>query len=282
MIRLKSLLTETVVKDPNFISYIKSVEGLGKGSTEKKHVAYYDTVGKVWTIGYGHTGNVKSSMTWPAAVAEQYLIDDLMKAETIVLDFVKRNYPTFKLGTTQTQMLTDFAFNLGGLGKFPTFTKAVVTKNWKVAAQEYKRYGDGKELTNRNEQFYKTFLAPLLASQSSKSKQTNNINKSVTHIVKSGDTLSALAAKYKITVQQLKQINGLTSDNIKIGQKLYVQLTKPTSNKKKDRWGRPSTSKWYGFDPQTKKYSNTTTPNKKSNTTTPKQTIKDNPWDDMF
>jgi len=171
MIRLKSLLTETVVKDPNFISYIKSVEGLGKGSTEKKHVAYYDTVGKVWTIGYGHTGNVKSSMTWPAAVAEQYLIDDLMKAETIVLDFVKRNYPTFKLGTTQTQMLTDFAFNLGGLGKFPTFTKAVVTKNWKVAAQEYKRYGDGKELTNRNEQFYKTFLAPLLASQSSKSKQ---------------------------------------------------------------------------------------------------------------
>jgi LysM repeat protein len=84
-----------------------------------------------------------------------------------------------------------------------------------------------------------------------KSKQTTNINKSVTHIVKSGDTLSELAEKYKITIQQLKQINGLTSDNIKIGQKLYVQLTKPTSNKK-------------------------------SNTTTPKQTIKDNPWDDMF
>ena len=69
--------------------------------------------------------------------------------------------------------------------------------------------------------------------------------------VKSGDTLSELAAKYKITVQQLKQINGLTSDNIKIGQKLYVQLTKPV-------------------------------PNKKSSTTTPKKSIKDNPWDDMF
>ena len=82
-------------------------------------------------------------------------------------------------------------------------------------------------------------------------KQVNNINKSVTHTVKSGDTLSELAEKYKITVQQLKQINGLTSDNIKIGQKLYVQLTKPT-------------------------------PNKKPVPTTPKQTIKDNPWDDMF
>jgi len=82
-------------------------------------------------------------------------------------------------------------------------------------------------------------------------KQTTNINKSVTHIVKSGDTLSELAEKYKITIQQLKQINGLTSDNIKIGQKLYVQLTKPV-------------------------------PNKKPVSTTPKQTIKDNPWDDMF
>ena len=78
-----------------------------------------------------------------------------------------------------------------------------------------------------------------------------DINKSVTHTVKSGDTLSELAEKYKITIQQLKQINGLTSDNIRIGQKLYVQLTKPV-------------------------------PNKKPVPVTPKQTIKDNPWDDMF
>ena len=78
-----------------------------------------------------------------------------------------------------------------------------------------------------------------------------DINKSVTHTVKSGDTLSELAEKYEITIQQLKQINGLTSDNIRICQKLYVQLTKPV-------------------------------PNKKPVPVTPKQTIKDNPWDDMF
>ena len=82
-------------------------------------------------------------------------------------------------------------------------------------------------------------------------KQSTNINKSTTHTVKSGDTLSELAEKYEITIQQLKQINGLTSDNIRIGQKLYVQLTKPV-------------------------------PNKKPVPTTLKQTIKDNPWDDMF
>lgn len=91
----------------------------------------------------------------------------------------------------------------------------------------------------------------LIDNPTDTKKQATNINKSATHIVKSGDTLSELATKYKITVQQLKQINGLTSDNIKIGQKLYVQLTNPTSNKK-------------------------------SVPTTTKQTIKDNPWDDMF
>ena len=89
-------------------------------------------------------------------------------------------------------------------------------------------------------------------SKQTATKQATNINKSVTHTVKSGDTLSELATKYKITVQQLKQINGLTSDNIKIGQKLYVQLTKPTPNK----------------NPVPKP--------------TPKKTIKDNPWDDLF
>lgn len=177
MISLKRLLIETVVQDPEFLIYIKSVEGLGKGSTEKKHVPYTDSVGKL-TIGYGHTKNVKPGMIWTGAQAEQYLIDDLMLAEDIALDFVRLNYPNlgnakYKLGTTQIQMLTDFAFNLGGLSKFPTFTRAVVTKNWKLAEQEYKRYAGKppKPLTDRNKKFYDKFLKPLLASQSSKSKQ---------------------------------------------------------------------------------------------------------------
>jgi len=43
------------------------------------------------------------------------------------------------------------------------------------------------------------------------------------HIVKSGDTLYNIARKYNITVDILKQLNGLTSNIIKIGQRLKIK-----------------------------------------------------------
>lgn len=43
------------------------------------------------------------------------------------------------------------------------------------------------------------------------------------HTVAKGDTLFSLSRKYSITVSRLKALNGLTSDDIKIGQQLRVQ-----------------------------------------------------------
>ncbi len=43
-----------------------------------------------------------------------------------------------------------------------------------------------------------------------------------TYIVKSGDTLSGIASKYKTTVKKLKVYNNLTSNTIQIGQKLNI------------------------------------------------------------
>ena len=43
-----------------------------------------------------------------------------------------------------------------------------------------------------------------------------------TYTVKSGDTLSQIADKYHISVSKLKKSNGLRSDMIRPGQKLYV------------------------------------------------------------
>lgn len=43
------------------------------------------------------------------------------------------------------------------------------------------------------------------------------------YTVRSGDTLNKIAGKYRVSVTQLKQWNGLKSTNLKIGQKLKVQ-----------------------------------------------------------
>lgn len=46
------------------------------------------------------------------------------------------------------------------------------------------------------------------------------------HIVKSGETLSGLAADYHISIGQLRQVNKLTSNSLKIGQKIIIPAKK--------------------------------------------------------
>ena len=73
-------------------------------------------------------------------------------------------------------MLTDIAFNVqGGLNSYPQFTQAVLTDDVKVMTEQYKRYytnasGQRLELTQRNEEFYNTYLKPLVVDQCSSMK----------------------------------------------------------------------------------------------------------------
>jgi lysozyme len=69
--------------------------------------AYTDSAG-VWTIGYGHTGNVKSGDAITDSQAEAFLTSDLDKAEGDVLSLV-----TVALTENQKAALTSFVFNLG-------------------------------------------------------------------------------------------------------------------------------------------------------------------------
>lgn len=45
----------------------------------------------------------------------------------------------------------------------------------------------------------------------------------VIHEVKKGDTLYSLSRKYNVTVQQIKDLNGLTTNNLELGDKLVIK-----------------------------------------------------------
>ncbi len=63
-------------------------------------------------------------------------------------------------------------------------------------------------------------------SQTSSSASANTTTSSAsTYTVKSGDTLSGIAARHGVSVSDLKTWNGLTSNNIKVGQKLKVKAS---------------------------------------------------------
>ena len=62
-------------------------------------------------------------------------------------------------------------------------------------------------------------------SQPSTTSSAASTSASGTYSVKSGDTLSGIAARHGISASELKSLNGLTSNNIKAGQKLKVRAS---------------------------------------------------------
>jgi lysozyme len=82
------------------LALIESFEGL-------RLTAYRDSVG-VWTIGYGHTANVRPDERITEAEAEAFLRRDAEGAEQAVSQLV-----AVPLTQGQFDALVDFVFNLG-------------------------------------------------------------------------------------------------------------------------------------------------------------------------
>lgn len=81
---------------------------------------------------------------------------------------------------------------------------------------------------------YRGGNAPVSASTSSSSSSNSQaaVSGGTVYVVKSGDALSTIAEKYKVTVAQLKKWNNLTGNNIRVGQKLIVsQQAAPAPDK---------------------------------------------------
>ena len=73
-------------------------------------MAYPDpgTGGEPWTIGYGHTGNVRPGVAISEEQAEDLLQEDLMKFEAAVEELLP-----VELSQSEFDALVSFAFNVG-------------------------------------------------------------------------------------------------------------------------------------------------------------------------
>lgn len=89
---------------------------------------------------------------------------------------------------------------------------------------------DAKVMVNNVDAIAKDFVIALVGKAKT---PTTNTSSSKTYKVVAGDTLTAIAKKYKTTVLNLKIWNGLTSDLIKVGQVLKVAAPSGTYTVKK-------------------------------------------------
>ena len=139
------------------INLIKEFEGC-------KLQAYKCVAGK-WTIGYGHTSNVKSGDRITQDQAEEYLKSDLVQFENLVND---KSYVPQTLNQNQFDALVSFAFNLGGknLKELCNANYAPNEKTTDHIAEEITLYvkAGGKivqGLVNRREKEKKLFLGQI-------------------------------------------------------------------------------------------------------------------------
>lgn len=115
------------------IKIIKEFEGL--------HLRSYQCSAAVWTIGFGHTAQVKAGDEITESQADQLLRHDIQQAEQTVLAQVQA-----PLNQNQFDALVSFVFNVGaGSFRRSTLLRRLNTHDYTGAANELLRwvYVDG-------------------------------------------------------------------------------------------------------------------------------------------
>jgi len=164
----------------------------------------------VWTIGYGHTNGVKKGQKITQKQAELFLREDIKKFENGV-----KKYVSVPLTQNQFDALVSFCYNCGlGAFKDSTLRKKLNAKDYAGAAKELLRWNKSNGVV----------LEGLKRRRNAEKVLFEEIPAAFVYIVKKGDTLSKIAAKYDTTYQKLAKLNGISDPNkIYIGQKIKTK-----------------------------------------------------------
>jgi len=135
MIKLKNILIEQITTDSEFRQEIKDIEGPPAENKSGNYIAFDDKVHDypVWTIGWGHTEDVKEGDVITPSKAEQLLTKDIAEKE----DIAKTKFPKYDSFDIQIKRAIVNALYRGGLG--PKAIKLINTEptDWNAVADEY-------------------------------------------------------------------------------------------------------------------------------------------------
>lgn len=147
------------------LNLIKSFEGC--------RLTAYKCPAGVWTIGYGHTGNVKSGQKITQAKADAYLKTDLAKFEKHVASYDKK----YKWTQNEFDALVSFAYNVGSI----TQLTANGTRTKKQISEKILAYDKaaGKTLAGltRRRQAEKTLFDKKVTKKSTDTSKKSTLKK---------------------------------------------------------------------------------------------------------
>ena len=126
-------------------------------------------------------------------------------------------------GLTSNNLSVGQILEVPGGSSSGTYTVKSGDSLWKIANQYGLTVAELKNLNGLTSD-------NLSIGQVLKISNSSSSNNSNTYTVKSGDSLWKIANQYGLTVAELKNLNGLTSDNLSIGQVLKISNSSSSNN----------------------------------------------------
>lgn len=184
------------------LNLIKSFEGC--------RLTAYKCPAGVWTIGYGHTGNVKSGQKITQAKADAYLKSDLDKFEKHVMSYDKK----YNWNQNEFDALVSFAYNVGNITRLTNGGKR--TKKQISERITFYNKANGKVLaglTRRRQAEKALFDKPVATKSTTATKKSTTLKKGDKIRIKSGATDLNTKGKYASFVYKTTYIIHSIKDN---------------------------------------------------------------------
>lgn len=157
------------------LKLIKSFEGC--------RLTAYKCPAGVWTIGYGHTGNVKSGQQITQAKADAYLKADLARFEKHVMSYDKK----YNWNQNEFDALVSFAYNIGSITQLTangTRTKKQISE--KILAYDKAAGRTLAGLTRRRQAEKALFDKPVAKKSTTATKKSTTLKKGDRIRIKAG------------------------------------------------------------------------------------------------
>lgn len=183
--------------------------GLIKGFEGCRLESYKCPAG-VWTIGYGHTGNVKSGQKITQAKAESYLKSDLARFEKHVMSYDKK----YNWNQNEFDALVSFAYNIGSITQLTangTRTKKQISE--KILAYDKAAGRTLAGLTRRRQAEKALFDNPVAKKSTTATKKSTTLKKGDRIRIKAGAKDLNTKGKYASFVYKTTYIIHSIKDN---------------------------------------------------------------------
>jgi LysM repeat protein len=158
-------------------------------------------------------------------IPEKYVNDYIDKEKELYTFKTKSGIDKEKL-QEQMKQISDRSVHIVKKGE----TLSGIAKKYHVGVKQLRSWNNLKSDNLRIGQKLIVYSSGAPMAQAGNAKPVERSTTQTTHVVKSGETLGKIAAKYKCTVTDLKKWNNLTSNTIKVGQKLKVYPPESQSN----------------------------------------------------